>query len=149
MKDLLPWKWGKKRGLAPVDSDKWFENFWDHPLNSLSVFGEKPFSGLPAVDVSEDTKEVTVRAELPGLSEKDIDLTYQGGILSIRGEKKEERESKEKSAYYKEIRQGSFSRDIPLREGLLWHNAKAKYKNGMLTIAIPKKEEKRIEVKVN
>lgn len=150
MKGLIPWKWGKRNEPALV-SDDWLVRFWDDPFGSLLPTMRTTFSwDPPSVDVSEDKKEVTVRAEIPGLSEKNLDLTYQDGVLSIRGEKKEEHENKKKNAYYRECRYGSFSRDIPLREGLDWQHAKAKYKKGVLTVAIPKgkEEEKRIEVQI-
>jgi HSP20 family protein len=85
------------------------------------------------------------------LTEKDIDLTWHDGILRIRGEKKNEKEDKKKDSYYREFSYGSFSRDIRLNPAVDWKQAQAKYKNGVLTVKLPKTEssKKSIQIKVN
>jgi len=152
MKSLIPWK-NKRDDAAPVLwGDDWFDRMWENPFqNALSPFFSSGFSRLPTVDVSEDKNEVTVHAEVPGMSEKDIALTWHNGVLRIRGEKRNEREEKKKEHYYRECGYGSFSRDIPLGDGVDWNGAKAKYKNGVLTVKLPKtaSARKTIEVKVN
>jgi len=132
--------------------DDWFDRVWQSPIeNALFPFSGSRASRLPTVDVAEDKNEVTVRAEVPGMTEKDIDLTWHDGMLNIRGEKKSEKEEKKSGGYYRECSYGSFSRDIPLGDGVDWKGAKAKYKNGVLTVKLPKTESshKTIEVKVN
>jgi len=152
MKDLIPWK-NKHHDSAPVVwGDDWFDRLWENPFNNAlsPLFGSR-FSRLPTVDVSEDKNEVTVRAEVPGMNEKEIDLTWHDGVLRIRGEKRSEREEKKKERYFRECSYGSFSRDIPLGNRVDWSGAKARYKNGVLTVKLPKREnsEKAIEIEVN
>jgi HSP20 family protein len=152
MKSLIPWK-NRRDDAAPVLwGDDWFERIVENPFkNALWPFSGRSFSRLPTVDVSEDKNELTVRAEVPGMNEKDIDLTWCDGVLRIRGEKRSEREEKKKEHYFRECSYGSFSRDIPLGNDVDWSNAKAKYKNGVLTVKLPKTESSRksIEVKIN
>ncbi len=151
MKSLVPWN-RAKRSAAPMRLDHWFDRVWEDPFDTFfPVFNRSFSSSLPSVDVSENKKEVTVKAEIPGMTEKDIELTWNNGVLNIRGEKKEEKEDKKKDSYYRECRYGSFSRDIPLGNALEWSNARAKYKHGVLTVTIPKTEQARkaVEIKVN
>jgi len=152
MKSLMPWK-NKQDNAAPVVwGDDWFDRVGDSPFKSLLPTLSNPhFPRMPTVDVSDDKNEVTVRAEIPGLNEKEIDLTWHEGVLRIRGEKKSEREDKKKGRYYSECSYGYFSRDIPLGDTVDWSGAKAKYRNGVLTVKMPKTESSRktIEIKVN
>jgi len=152
MKSLIPWK-NKHDDAAPVLwSDDWFDRFWEDPFrNALSPFLGSRSQRLPSVDVSEDKNEVTIRAEVPGMTEKDIDLTWHNGMLRIHGEKKSEKEEKKHGRYYSECSYGSFSRDIPLGDTVDWRGAKANYKNGVLSVKLPKTESSRkaIEIKVN
>jgi HSP20 family protein len=150
MKSLIPWKSKQSSAIPALWEEDWFESFWENPFRSLL----SPFSqeyNIPAADVSEDKKEVVVRAEIPGVDAKDIELTYQEGVLRISGEKKENKEEKGRNRYYRECRYGYFSKGIPLGERLDWAKAKAEYKNGILTVKIPKseKENKAIEVKID
>ena len=140
MRSLVPWRWGREHG-APSRTDDWFGRFWDDPWGgALREWMGGSAGTAPAVDVSEDRKHVRVRAELPGLTEKDVELTYQDGVLRIRGEKQEEKEDKGKDRYVRECRYGSFSRDIPVGRNVEWDKARASHKNGVLTVKLPKKE---------
>src|SRR5512137_851319 len=80
----------------------------------LGAFPEFTGSFMPRLDVTEDAKAFTVTAELPGMSEKEIDLSISGDLLTIRGEKKEEREEKHRNYFYSERSYGTFVRSIPL-----------------------------------
>ena len=93
---------------------------------------------VPAIDVAEDDKEVTIKAEVPGMAEKDLDVSCEDGVLYLKGEKKGEQEEKKKDVYYKESWSGSFSRSIPLGNGVDWNKVAAKFKDGVLTVTIPK-----------
>jgi HSP20 family protein len=94
--------------------------------------------GWPRLEVSETEKAVTVSAELPGLTEKDVQVEMANGVLSIRGEKKAERS--DESKFVSERYYGSFERQIPL-EGVEEEKAKADFKNGVLTVTLPKSEK--------
>ena len=117
---------------------------------SLSPFGERFAETFPKIDLKETDKEVIVHAELPGLGEKDIDITLSHNILSLRGEKKEEKGG---HFYQRECRYGSFHRDIPLRVDIDEERVDATFKHGVLTITLPKKsttklKTKKVDVKV-
>ncbi len=94
----------------------------------------------PSIDVKENEKEFIIKAELPGVDEKDIDVTVTGDSVTIKGEKKEEKEDKDKNYYYMERSYGSFCRVIPLEAEIESGKAEAKFKNGILDIKIPKKQ---------
>jgi len=95
MTSLIPWR-AKRESAAPsILSNNRLDRIWEAPLLSLSgLFSSDEFAHLPRVDVTEDKKEVTVKAEIPGMSEKDVECTWHDGVLRIRGEKKSEREDK-------------------------------------------------------
>lgn len=106
----------------------------------------------PAVDLTEDDKTYKVTAELPGMDEKDIDVTVSGGALVIKGEKKEEKEEKDKNYYLSERSYGSFRRSFSLPEGVDQDKITANFAKGVLTVTLPKtadaqKAQKKIEVK--
>jgi HSP20 family protein len=105
----------------------------------------------PSLDVSETEGEVIVKAEIPGMDPRDLDITLSDDALSIRGEKKEETEEKKKNYHRKETRYGSFSRTVQLPALVDTEKTKADYDKGVLTITAPKKEgkkTKKIEVEV-
>ena len=93
------------------------------------------------VDVSETEDEVRVVADVPGMEEKDIEVELSDNLLTIKGEKQEERDEKKADYHLVERSYGSFQRSIPLPGGMEQDNAKARFKNGVLTISIPKSSE--------
>ncbi len=118
----------------------------------LGAFPEFTGAYMPRLDVTEDAKAFTVTAELPGMSEKDIDLSISGDTLTIRGEKKEEKEDKNKNYYYSERSYGTFMRSVPLPRQVETEKVSASFKKGVLTITLPKTAEaaettKKIDVK--
>jgi HSP20 family protein len=118
----------------------------------FGAFPELAGSFMPRLDVTEDAKAFTVTAELPGMSDKEIDLSISGDTLTIRGEKKEEKEDKNKNYYYSERSYGTFMRSIPLPQQVDTEKVSATFKKGVLTITLPKTDAamestKKIEVK--
>ena len=102
------------------------------------------------MDVSETGKEIVVHAEIPGMDSKDIDISLNGRVLTIKGERKQEHEDKEKSYHRIERSYGSFSRSFELPADVDADKVKASYKDGVLVLNIPKTKEqsvKKIEVK--
>jgi len=93
----------------------------------------------PSVDVSETDKAYEIEAELPGMDEKDIELSLSNGVLTIRGERKEEKEDKEK--HVSERRYGSFRRTFRLPDTVNEDKATAEFKKGVLRVTLPKKPE--------
>ncbi len=100
---------------------------------------------LPQVDVSEDDEQVVVTAELPGMEEKDIDISVAGDLLTLKGEKHAERETKEKDYVRTERSFGSFRRTIQLPCEAKDEGATATFKHGVLTVTLPKSERARKE----
>jgi HSP20 family protein len=157
--DLVPWREREGSSLAARrDSDPLYslQREVDRLFNEFSTLtpwysGDRDFA--PSVNVTERTQEIEVTAELPGMEEKDIDISIARGVLTIKGEKKQEREETEGDYYRRERRYGAFSRSIQLPTDILDTDmAEAVFKNGVLTIILPKLEEaqqisKRIEVK--
>ena len=106
----------------------------------------------PRVDMRETDTAIEIQAELPGVTEKDIEVQLADGILTLKGEKKQEREEKEKGYYLMERAYGSFLRQIPIPIEVEEDKVEAKFDKGVLTITLPKKPEtqtkaKKIEIK--
>jgi len=105
----------------------------------LGTFPEVTGSFMPRLDVTEDEKAFTITAELPGMSEKEIDLSLSADTLTIRGEKKEEtKEEQGKNYYYSERSYGTFMRTIPLPSQIETDKVSASFKKGVLTVTLPK-----------
>jgi HSP20 family protein len=104
----------------------------------------------PAVDMLDRKDEIVLRADLPGMEQKDVEVTVQDGMLTIRGDRKEEKEVKEEDYYYCERWAGAFSRTLSLPAGIDAEKVKATFRNGVLEIHITKAERakgKTIEIK--
>jgi HSP20 family protein len=134
------------------DMDSMLEDFWGG-FDLEPFWGGHAASFIPNVDVTENDKEIRISAELPGLNDKDIDVTLNHDSITIRGEKKEEKEDKGKDYCCMERSYGSFCRTIPLHVEIESGKAAASYKKGVLTVKIPKslkaiEENKKISVKV-
>ena len=148
LQSIIPWK-KEERSLARGRSDgdpfaqlqrrmnSVFEDFFGR--SSSDLWGDDAGEFLPRVDVSETGKEVRITAELPGLDEKDVEVTVTNNMLTIKGEKKVEKE--EGDYYHSERSYGYFDRTIALPQGIDADNAKAKFKKGVLKVTIPKKPE--------
>ena len=114
---------------------------------------ESSFSfSAPAVDVTEDDKAYKITAELPGIEEKNIDVTVSGDMLTLKGEKHYEKEEKDKNRYMSERAYGSFQRSFLLPDGVERDKIAADLAKGVLTITLPKtaaaqKPQKKIAVK--
>ena len=118
----------------------------------LSRPREASWSVTPAVDVSANEKQYMITAELPGMSEKDIEIKLSGGTLTIKGEKKDEHEEREKGYYMSERRYGSFMRSFAVPEDVDTAKIEASFAKGVLSLTLPKtdeaqKKEKTIPVK--
>ena len=109
-------------------------NLLDHPNNASIIYSE------PKIEVSENKENVMVTAEIPGISEKDIELEIStNGYLTISGEKKHENTKySSNGGYFSEISYGRISRTVPLPWDLQYDKAVADYKNGVLTVTFPK-----------
>ena len=103
----------------------------------------------PALDIAEDENEFTIKAEVPGCKAEDIDISVHGNILTISGEKKQEKEEKGKGYRHTERSYGSFRRDVNLASEVDSNKVEATYKDGILSIKLPKTEKtKAVKIKV-
>jgi HSP20 family protein len=129
---------------------KEMDHFWDSFFDiETKKRGDDVRSWFPSLDVSETKNEIVVKAEVPGMDPKDIDISLSDGVLSIRGEKKQEREEKEEDYHLVERNYGSFARTVALPKEVNHDKINASYKNGVLKVVLPKSEEaKKKEVKI-
>ena len=107
---------------------------------------------MPVVDVTETKDEIVVRAEVPGMTKEDISVTLQDNVLTLRGEKKQEKRELDAAFHRLERSYGSFVRSFTLPTLVQADKVKAAYKDGVLTITLPKAEEvrpKEISISVN
>lgn len=133
-KDLTEWTPTKEMDTFRNAMDRLFEDF----------FGEetkKPETYFPRIEVTQTKENVTVKCEIPGVDPDDINVSIENDMLSVEGEKKIEKEEKEKNWHRREISYGNFSRAIILPHLVISDKAVAKFKNGMLTIVAPLMEE--------
>jgi HSP20 family protein len=114
------------------------EFFGDFDLEPFRGAEARMATFTPRVNVSETEHEVKVTAELPGLDEKDVEVTLDENAVTIKGEKKEEHEEKTEHSYHLERSYGTFQRTIPLPAHVLGDQAKAGFKKGVLTVTLPK-----------
>jgi HSP20 family protein len=131
----LPERWDDLFGrvLAPFDSELFGGGGW-----------------CPSLDIAEEGDSVIVKAELPGMTAGDVELSVDRNMLTISGEKKDESEQKDSNYYHVERRYGKFQRTISLPNEVDRDRIEAKMDNGVLTVTLPKSEEakpKRIQVK--
>jgi HSP20 family protein len=152
LKSLVPWSLSDRGNAAPRYSDdnpvatmhreitRMFDGFFrgiDEPLLGRGQFG------WPHVDVRETDSQYKVCAELPGLEEKDVEVTFADGVVTLKGEKRLDAET----ALYSERWAGAFERQIVLGDAVDPDNVKATFKHGVLTVILAKKPEARRQVK--
>jgi HSP20 family protein len=155
-----PAEWRPFEGLRR-EVDRLFEDFqlgaWRSPFGR-GACDVQPFwrgdlwSRAPAVDIVDKENAYEISAELPGVDENSIDVKFSDGTLTIKGEKRDEREEKKKNFYLAERRYGSFQRSFSIPAGVDADRIEASFKNGVLTVTFPKtpqarKNEKKILVK--
>ena len=158
----------RESGRHPVlalreEMERLFDDFftgWSMGSIRRRPFGANPwrrFQGMfestfPTADLVEDEAAYRITAELPGISDKDVEISLAGDVLTLKGEKKEEREEKGQNRYLTERRFGSFQRSFALPEDADPEKIDAEFKNGVLTVILPKRpdaqaKQRRIEVR--
>jgi HSP20 family protein len=156
-----------RREVWPFDRlrseiDRLFDDFgmgpWRSPFRRAAFDveplwrGEINWGKVPAVDIAETAKGYEITAELPGIDEKNVEVKYADGTLTIKGEKRDEREEKKENYHLSERSYGSFQRSFRVPEGVDANKVDALFKNGVLTVTLPKmpeaqKKERSIEIK--
>ena len=145
MRNLMPAR--KNRDLSlwgDWDTEGLFADFFRRPF-ALSLLSPER---IPPIDVYEKDSKVMVKAELPGVKPEEVNLSVDGNLLRIHGEKKQENEVKEKDYYHLEGSYGSFQRTVELPSEVTADKAKATYKDGVLRVELPKAAEEKKE-KIN
>ncbi len=134
------------RSLNPWfrDADRLFEDFFRVPTAPARAKD----SFYPSVDIAEDGRKITLKTDLPGVKEKDIKVTADDGTLTLSGERKFEKETKEENFHRVERRYGSFTRSFAIPEAVDTAKISASYKKGVLEVTLPKTESKEKKVKV-
>ena len=150
------------KSVVPVGTERAITRRDTNPFSFLQHEIERLFDGvtrntqgfnmpaLPSMDISETDKVLEITAELPGLEKKDIELNVADNLLTIRGEKKNEREEKNKDYHLVERSYGSFARSVELPSGVKIEDIAAEIANGVLKITVQKpapKQAKKIEIK--
>src|SRR5208282_4048744 len=144
--------WGSVKELEEMrrDMDRLFDEIFSPLQRRRRTWGEKPQTGpiVPNVEIYDRTNEIVFRAELPGVKKEDIDLSIAKDSLNLKGELKKEEDVG--TAYYvSEISYGSFARTVALPVEVESEKAKATFKNGILELVLPKREEaKPKEIKI-
>ena len=139
MRNLVLWEPFRE----PADFGSIFDRFFGtnlaHRRPALGLLEDGVWS--PVIDVYDEKDRLVVKAELPGIEKKDVKVSVDGDILSIKGEARKENEAKEKDYYCCERAYGSFYRAIPLPVAVEKEKVKASHKDGILTIDLPKTKE--------
>jgi HSP20 family protein len=150
-------RWNPARELAAWPSgvfgiqremNRMFDSFFNHGLQDED---SAQTAWTPAVDIAEHDDEYLVKVELPGVNKDDVKITLESNILTIRGEKKQEKETKKENYHRVERNYGYFQRSFTLPTAVKSDKIDASYKDGVLMVSLPKAEEskpKQIEVKV-
>ena len=167
-KSILPWKRNKNEGvMRPLDDNPFmalhqqmnnlFEDFFGDFEGALrspaqGFLSRGAFGQVPSVDVAETDDEVTVTADLPGLTEKDVEVTLDDDVVTIKGHRSEQREDKQRNYHVMERSYGEFQRAVALPAGIDRDKVKAEFKNGVLKLTMPKQPEakahrRKIEIK--
>jgi HSP20 family protein len=124
--------------------DDFFRGF---DLRPLRMADQKWAGFSPRLDLEETEKEYRITAELPGMEEKDVEVLLTGNSITLKGEKKEEKEEKGRNYYHTERSYGSFHRSVPLPEGIEIEKVDAEFKNGVLTVKLPKTAQEKTKSK--
>ncbi|HEY0836135.1 MAG TPA: Hsp20/alpha crystallin family protein [Azospirillum sp.] len=129
--------------------DRLFDNFFGTTVEPFGWGREGRMTMALRVDVSETPDAITIKADLPGLDEKDVELTLDGGVLTLKGEKKVEKEEKDEAKHYHVVERGygSFLRTFRLPDTVEAEKVAATFDKGVLTITLPKTEEGKSRVR--
>ena len=131
---ILPWN-----PFRNIDNfSRELGSFFDNPVRFFDGFS------TPRVDIYQTDKEVIVKAEIPGVTKEDLNLYIEENVLRLSGQTRKEKDYKEENVYRTERYYGNFSRTVPLPVEVKSEEAKAEYKDGILTVKVPKVETSKV-----
>ena len=136
MSNIIRWEPAREMMTLREAMDRLFDDAFTRPL---SLSGNN--WSIPAVDMYQTDNEVVVKAALPGIKADEVQINVTGEVLTLKGETKQETETKEKAYQIREQRWGAFERSLVLPTEVVADKAKADFENGILTITLPKAEE--------
>ncbi|MEA4861804.1 hypothetical protein SDC9_167405 [bioreactor metagenome] len=157
IREFLPWK-KEENDLSPTERRKGSADEFHKQFNELvnHFFGNDMWgtpanyhggSFVPCFEVGESDDKITVTAELPGIDEKDVDVSIVDGILCVKGEKRSETDDEAEGYHFSERSYGSFQRSFALPDGLDLEKTDAKFKDGILKIMLPKDKSKKESIR--
>jgi HSP20 family protein len=121
-------------GTLKSELDRWFDRLAEFKWGELPVLGD----WAPSMDISETKDSLVVKVEVPGMDQKDIEISLQENLLTIKGEKRQEKEEKDERYHRVERSYGAFTRSVRLPVGVDGSKVAATFKNGLLTVTLPK-----------
>jgi HSP20 family protein len=130
---LIKWDPFRELNMFPPRFGRFLDKDWEKAISTTAW--------NPSVDIFENDSDIVVKVEAPGMNAKDFDLRIENNVLMIKGERKFEKETKEENYHRVEREYGSFSRSFALPTGVKEDKVMAEYKDGILRIVLPKKEE--------
>ena len=158
LRNIAPWRRRELRRTPRYALDQTVNRMFDDFFADFDHVGMRPFAEgtafSPSIDLSETDSEIKVLAELPGLGENDVSVSLAHNVLTISGEKKDEHEEKKENFHLIERSYGSFKRSVALPEEVDPDNVEATFKDGVLTVVLPKtikaqEEVRKIQVKAS
>src|SRR5581483_9511956 len=137
---LIRWEPARELGTIQNEMNRLFNTFFDTPTPGNSGAYRR---WIPAMDLVETESDFVLRADLPGLSEEDVNIELEDNVLTVSGERKSEHEDRKEGYYRVERAFGAFSRSLTLPEGIDPEGIKASFDRGVLEVTIPKPEERK------
>ena len=138
---LIRWEPAREINSLQSEMNRLFNTFFDTPTGGAGTGGARRW--LPAMDLVETDDHFVLRADLPGLSEEDVNVELEDNVLTVSGERKAEHESRKEGYYRIERASGSFQRSLTLPEGVNPEAIEASFDKGVLEVRIPKPEERK------
>jgi len=138
---LIRWEPARELQSIQQEMNRLFGTLFDSPTTSGN--GGSYRRWIPAMDLVEEGDHYVLRADLPGLSEKDVKVEFEDSVLTISGERKSEHEDRKQGYYRIERSSGAFSRSLTLPEGIDPDGVQARFDNGVLEVRVPKPEERK------
>ena len=140
---LIRWEPARELGTIQNEMNRLFNTFFDTPTAATQGNGGTPRRWIPAMDLVETDSEFVLRADLPGLTEGDVNIELEDNVLTISGERKADQEYRKDGYYRFERSYGSFRRALTLPDGVDPEAVKANFDHGVLEVRVPKPEERK------
>jgi HSP20 family protein len=140
---LIRWEPVRELGTIQNEMNRLFNTFFDTPATAGTANGGAVRRWIPAMDLVETGEDFVLRADLPGLSESDVNIELEDNVLTISGERKSEHEERKEGVHRVERASGTFTRSLTLPEGVNPEAIKASFDRGVLEVRIPKPEQRK------